>query len=82
MAAPADDIMRYDGRVLAVNVRPLVQIEARRGRRWGWFGQRGWWVRLYLFRGWQVRKFVLTLGEAGVFFKHDPDALPQIDELL
>ena len=80
MSAPGSEIICYDGRTLAVSVRPLVQVEARRGRRWGWFGAKGWWVHLSLFHGWRVKKFVLTLSEAGVFLKHDPDYLPWIEE--
>ncbi len=80
MLARNDDIIRYDGRTLAVTSCPSVQIEARRGRRWGWFGQKGWWVHLHLFHGWHVKKFVLTLAEAGVFLKHDPDQLPWLEK--
>lgn len=79
MPAPDSDIIRYDGRTLAVSIRPLVQVEARRGRRWGWFGAKGWWVYLSLFHGWQVKRFVSSLSEAGVFLKNDPDCLPWIE---
>lgn len=80
MLTPGDDIIRYDGRMLRVGIRPAVQVEARRGRRWRWFGRKGWWVHLSLFRNWQSKKFVLTLAEAGVFLKYDPDSLPWIEE--
>jgi hypothetical protein len=80
LPTPGDDIIRYDGRILTVNVRPPIQVEARRGRRWKWFGQKGWWVRLSLFPNWESKKFVCTLAEAGVFLKHDPDSLPWIEE--
>lgn len=80
MPTPGNEIICYDGRTLAVNIRPLIQVEARRGRRWGWFGQKGWWVHLSLFRGWHMRKFVLTLAESGVFLKYDPDYLPWVEE--
>ncbi len=80
MPAPDNEIIRYDGRTLAVSIRPLIQVEARRGRRWRLFGQRGWWVHLYLFHSWQSKRFVLTLAEAGVFLKHDPDCLPWVEE--
>jgi hypothetical protein len=77
---PEDEIIRYDGRTLAVITCPVVQVEAQRGRRWRWFGKRGWWVNLHFFHGWKSRKFVLTLAEAGVFLKHDPDQLPWLME--
>ena len=80
MPTPGNEIICYDGRTLTVNIRPLVQVEARRGRRWRWFGTKGWWVHLSLFRGWQSKKFVLTLSEAGVFLKQDPDYLPWSEE--
>lgn len=80
MPAPDEEIIRYDGRTLTVGVRALIQVEACRGRRWGWFGRKGWWVHLYLFHGWHIKRFVLTLVEAGVFLKHDPDYLPWIEE--
>ncbi|HEU5375854.1 MAG TPA: hypothetical protein VFV38_10475 [Ktedonobacteraceae bacterium] len=80
MLTPYDEIIRYDGRTLAVTIRPPVQIEARRGRRWRWFGQKGWWIHLHLLQGWHIRKFVLTLSEAGVFLKYDPDYLPWIEK--
>lgn len=80
MPTPGDDIIRYDGRILSVGIRPFIQVEAHRGRRWRWFGRKGWWVYLSLFRNWQSKKFVLTLAEAGVFLKYDPDALPWIEE--
>jgi|SRR5581483_9396979 len=80
MSAPGSEIICYDGRTLAVSIRPPVQIEARRGRRWRWFGTKGWWVHLSLFEGWQIKKFVNTLAEAGVFLKHDPDYLPWLEE--
>ena len=80
MLSPGNDIIRYDGRILTVGIRPTIQVEAHRGRRWGWFGSKGWWVHLRLFPNWQSKKFVLTLAEAGVFLKHDPDTLPWIDE--
>lgn len=80
MPTPGKEIICYDGRTLAVDVRPLVQVEARRGRRWGWFGAKGWWVHLSLFHGWHINKFVMTLSEAGVFLKHDPDYLPWVEE--
>lgn len=80
MFTPDDELIRYDGRTLAVTTRPMVQVEARRGRRWGWFGQKGWWVHLYLFRGWHSKKFVFTLSEVGIFLKHDPEYLSWIDE--
>ena len=80
MPAPGDDIIRYDGRTLTVDVRPVIQVEARRGRRWRWFGQKGWWVHLLLFHNWQSKKFVLTLAEAGVFLKSDLDAPVWIEE--
>jgi hypothetical protein len=76
---PGNEIICYDGRTLAVNVRPLVQVEARRGRRWGWFGAKGWWVHLHLFHGWHIQKFVLTLSEAGV--TPIVPASPRTDEL-
>ncbi len=79
MLTPRDDIIWYDGRTLAVTNRAQVQIEARRGRRWRWCGRKGWWVHLYLFRGWHVKKFVSTLAEAGVFLKYDPDELPWLE---
>ena len=66
MPAPGEEIICYDGRTLTVSVRPLVQIEARRGRRWGWFGPKGWWVHLALFHGWHIKKFVYALSEAGI----------------
>lgn len=66
MCTSSNEIIRYDGRTLAVTTHPSIQIEARRGRRWGWFGQKGWWVHLHLFHGWHVKKFVLTLADAGV----------------
>ncbi|HLI68315.1 MAG TPA: hypothetical protein VKV19_01035 [Ktedonobacteraceae bacterium] len=66
MSAPEEEMIRYDGRTLAVSIRPVIQVEARRGRRWGLVGRRGWWVHLYLFRGWHSKKFVRTLSEAGV----------------
>lgn len=80
MLTPGSDIIRYDGRTLTVGVRPAIQIEARRGRRWRWFGPKGWWVHLHLFRDWHIKRFVRTLAEAGVFLKHDPDALPWLAE--
>jgi hypothetical protein len=80
LPTPGDDIIRYDGRTLSVGVRPAIQVEAHRGRRWKWFGQKGWWVHLYLFHNWRMTKFVLTLAEAGVFIKHDPDSLPWLEE--
>ena len=80
MLTPCDEIIRYDGRTLAVTIRPPVQIEARRGRRWGWCGRKGWWVHFYLFRGWHVKKFVLTLAEASVFLTYDPDELPWLEK--
>lgn len=81
MPTPGDEIIRYDGRTLAVSVCPLVEVEARRGRRWGWFGRKGWWIHLSLFHGWHMRKFVHTLAEAGgIFFKDDPDVLPWFHE--
>jgi hypothetical protein len=76
MSAPGSEIICYDGRTLAVSIRPPIQVEARRGKRWGWFGAKGWWVHLSLFRGWRVKKFVRSLAEAGVFLKHDPESLP------
>lgn len=80
MLTPYDEIIRYDGRTLAVTNRPPVQVEARRGRRWGWCGRKGWWVHLYLFRNWHVKKFVSTLAEAGVFLKYDPEELPWLEK--
>lgn len=80
MPAPGEEIIRYDGRTLAVSVRPLVQIEACRGRRWRWFGPKGWWIHLYLFHGWHIKRFVSSLSDAGVFLKHDPDHLPWVEE--
>ena len=80
MPAPGNEIIRYDGHVLTVGVRPAIQIEARRGRRWKWFGPKGWWVHLYLFHNWHITRFVLTLAEAGVFLKHDPDSLPWLED--
>lgn len=79
MSAPGSEIICYDGRTLAVSIRPPVQIEARRGKRWGWFGARGWWVHLSLCQGWRVKKFVRSLAEAGVFLKHDPEYLPWLE---
>jgi len=78
--APGNDIICYDGRTLSVSVHPIIQVEARRGRRWGWFGPKGWWVHLHLFHNWHITRFVLTLAEAGVFLKHDPDSLPWLEE--
>jgi hypothetical protein len=75
----SDDIIRYDGRILTVGVRPAIQVEARRGRRWRWFGPKGWWVHLSLFHNWHSKKFVLTLADAGVFLKYDPDSLPWLE---
>ncbi len=80
MPAPGNEIIRYDGRILTIDVRPTVQVEARRGRRWKWFGPKGWWVRLALFRNWHSKKFVLSLAEAGVFLKYDPDSLPWLED--
>jgi hypothetical protein len=80
VSAPGSEIICYDGRTLAVSIRPQVQVEARRGRRWGWFGAKGWWVHLSLFQGWRTKKFVRTLAEAGVFLKHDPECLPWLEE--
>ena len=80
MPTPGDNIICYDGRTLTVGVRPTIQIEARRGRRWKWFGPKGWWVQLALFQNWHSKKFVLTLADAGVFLKYDPDSLPWIEE--
>lgn len=78
--ASNDEIIRYDGRILAVMRYVPVQIEAYRGRRWWLFGQKGWWVQFHFFHGWHVKKFVFTLAEAGVFLKHDPDYLPWLDQ--
>jgi hypothetical protein len=80
MLTPNDEIIRYDGRTLTVLICPTVQVEARRGRRWRWLGQKGWWVQLYFFQGWKSKKFVLKLSEAGIFLKHDPDYLPWITD--
>lgn len=80
MLTPGDEIIRYDGRTLAFTTCPLIQVEARRGRRWGWFGRKGWWIHLYLFHGWHIRKFVHSLSEAGVFLKYDPDIHMWLDE--
>lgn len=80
MLTPRDEIILYDGQKLAVALRPLVQVEARRGRRWVWFGHRGWWVRLYLFHGWRTRKFVQHLSETGVFLRQDPDTIFWIND--
>ncbi|MGH2506227.1 MAG: hypothetical protein ACRDHZ_02205 [Ktedonobacteraceae bacterium] len=77
--ASNSEIIRYDGQTLAVMRHVPIQIEACRGRRWGWFGHKGWWVQLHLFHGWHVKKFVFTLAEAGVFLKHDPDYLPWLE---
>ena len=82
LTTPDDTIIRYDGHMLSVGVRPAVRVEAYRGRRWRWFGQKGWWVHLSLFHNWHSKKFVLTLAEAGVFLKYDPDYLPWIEEGL
>lgn len=78
MLTPGNDIICYDGHILTVGVRQVIQVEARRGRRWRWFGPKGWWVHLHLFRNWHIKKFVLTLAEAGVFLKYDPDTVPWI----
>ncbi|HEY0755145.1 MAG TPA: hypothetical protein VGD98_14395 [Ktedonobacteraceae bacterium] len=80
MPAPGDNIIHYDGRILTVDIHTAIQIEARRGRRWGWFGPRGWWVHLYMFQNWHITRFALTLAEAGVFLKHDPDSLPWLED--
>jgi len=80
MLTPDDEIIRYDGQTLALATCPLVQVEAHRGRRWGWFGKKGWCVHLSLLQGWHVRKFVMTLAEAGIFLKHDPDILSWMSE--
>ena len=82
MPTPVEEVIRYDGSTMALNMRPLVQVEARRGRRWIWYGQKGWWVHLYLFHGWHIKRFVLTLAEANVFLKHDPDVLPWLEARL
>jgi hypothetical protein len=75
----SDDIICYDGRILTVSVHPTIQVEARRGRRWRWFGPKGWWVHLSLFHNWHSKKFVLKLADAGVFLKYDPDSLPWLE---
>lgn len=80
MLTPGDEIIRYDGRTLALTTCPLLHVEARRGRRWGWFGKKGWWISLSLFQSWHVRKFVSSLSEAGIFFKQDPDIHGWINE--
>lgn len=82
MLTPGDEIIRYDGRTLALATCPLIRVEAHRGRRWGWFGRKGWWVHLRLFQNWHVRKFVLTLSEAGVFLKQDTEACLRLEESL
>ena len=74
-----DEIIRYDGQTLAVTTSPVVQVEARRGRRWGCFGRKGWWVHLYLLRGWHIRKFVLTLAETGIFLRYDASTLAWVE---
>lgn len=80
MPTPRSEIVCYDGQTLSVDIRPLVQVEARRGRRWKWFGKRGWWIQLCLFHGWHTKKFVASLSEAGIFLKYDPDYLPWLEE--
>jgi transposase len=69
--APDNEIICYDGRTLAVTVRPAMRVEARRGRRWWCFGRKGWWVHLSLMHDWRIKKFVLTLAEAGVFLREE-----------
>lgn len=80
MLTPEDEIIRYDGKKLAVAICPVIEVEARRGRRWGWFGRKGWWMHLHLFHGWQMRKFVYTLSESGILLKPDLDAISRINE--
>jgi hypothetical protein len=79
MSASGSEIICYDGHTLAVSIRPPVQVEARRGKRWGWFGAKGWWVHLSLLRGWRIKRFVGSLAEAGVFLQHDPEYLPWLE---
>jgi hypothetical protein len=46
----------------------LVRAELRAGRRWKWWGRRGWWLHCSLLHGqpvtWHICRFVATLAEA------------------
>jgi hypothetical protein len=50
-----------------IQVRP-VRAELYAGRRWKWWGKRGWWLHCSLLHEqggtWHIRRFVATLGEA------------------
>ncbi|PZW31242.1 hypothetical protein EI42_02339 [Thermosporothrix hazakensis] len=62
----------------------LVRAELWPGRRWGWFGSRGWWVQCSLLhdaRGsWQVRRFLPSLHEACLLLHIHEDDLKWLPE--
>jgi hypothetical protein len=60
-----------------IQVRP-VRAELRAGRRWKWWGKRGWWLRCSLLHErkgmWRARHFVATFAEACVLLNaHEDD---------
>jgi hypothetical protein len=54
-------------RAKTLQLRP-VGAELRAGRRWKWWGKRGWWLHCSLLHEqsgtWQIRRFAATLSEA------------------
>jgi hypothetical protein len=60
-----------------IQLRP-VRAELRAGRRWKWWGKRGWWLHCTLLHEqhviWHVCRFVATLAEASAFLNvHEED---------
>ncbi len=59
-----------------IQVRP-VRAELYAGRRWKWWGKRGWWLHCSLLHEqsstWHARRFVATLSEACALLRVQED---------
>jgi hypothetical protein len=56
-------------RLYDTTIQPqFLRAELRPGRRWIWWGKRGWWLRRFLLNvqdgSWHKRSFVATVAEA------------------
>ena len=56
----------------------LLRAELRTGRRWNWWGKRGWWLHCSLLHeqdgACHMRRFVATVSEASAFLNiHEDD---------